>query len=227
MEMLVATTVSLALSGMLAHVLGGFMENWNRAEAAIAIERELRAAMHVIRADLEHAISDPGLSSFRLEPNFNGGAIAGMRLDFLSAQSSAQQPEGEPGDVCAIAYFLRWVAGDAERAGAVHLFRCLRPGRSTLEKLPSTDSDEWMAQPDDPACVTEILARRVTCLEVREFGRDDERILPINVEIRLGAISPREAERLRSEEPWTPDALKRRGIREKMVTSAVSVGGPQ
>ncbi|HWL54823.1 MAG TPA: hypothetical protein VNQ90_20440 [Chthoniobacteraceae bacterium] len=224
LEILVATTISVVVIGLILQMFGSISTLWRRSEERIDTEREARAALDRIRRDLERVVrvpaipsGDPSPEALHLraapeDPSQPGAFEELEALVFLSNQGES--------DLCSVAYRCVW--DTASRSYL--LVRSLRDSNATLADLlddSPTASDEEAGAPAAAASASlapgeEPLARYVWNLTFRPVvdgiattastGAAYHDPLPSAIEIRFNALGSLAVEKLKdfpiTEETW-------------------------
>jgi len=160
LEVLVSTSILLALLVLLLGACEGGLRFWNHAERRRAPIREAGAALRLIAHDLRSAVitADPASLLIRREQS------GGESLFFLVSHSSDHRPEGTVGDLCATGYFL---APSRDRQEERDLYRFHASGDEVLEALRLGKLEDLYANASPGSTNTELLARHVASLDIR------------------------------------------------------------
>lgn len=158
-EMMVSMAVATIVLLAAAYLLGGTGDSYDRVGGSVAAEREARAAIGQIRADMQSGLHHP------LAPFSSNDDV----LAFLSLQpAGAQSDDGRLGDVCAVSYRL----ADLEVGNRVVrvLMRGFRESAETFAALAAGDAS-GLSQPRE--MFDEPVAFGVLAFEVNPLVRDE------------------------------------------------------
>ena len=163
-ELLASVVVGSIVLLAAAALLGSSGEGYERVGGGVATEREARALISQLTADLATARfhKDGPIES-------TGTAWPAARLGFLSLQpAETQSRDGRIGDLCAVHYYIK----DLEIGGKT--VRCLMRGfRESADTFTALGNDNISSlfQPDDT--LDEPVAFNVTAFEARPMSRDE------------------------------------------------------
>ena len=152
-EVLVSMTLGMLVVILAGSMLGRTRDDYERVGGGIAAEREARAVLTQLTADLHSA-------AFHKDCVFEQSHAAwpGDRLAFLSLQApDAQSPADRIGDLCAIHYYLKdlVIGGKTVRC----LMRGVRQSNDTLQALRLNQTPSlFTASPRDEPVAIGILA---------------------------------------------------------------------
>jgi hypothetical protein len=158
--MVVGSMVLLAAAAM----LGSSGESYERVGGGVASEREARAVIGQLTADLATArFHKDGVIEN------TGSSWPSARLGFLSLQpGDAQSREGRIGDLCAVHYYIKdiTIGGKTTRC----LMRGFRESDDTFEAL-GNDNVGSLFQPNDT--LDEPVAFNVAAFDAKPMSRDN------------------------------------------------------
>lgn len=217
-EVLLASTLTAILLGMLLSVLGGVLDSWNQTSGREESYRDARAALQIFGQDFAARVPQrEGISPLipdlqvASEPN-----PSGKSLGFLCRVSNKSQPSPQnQSDICAAAYYVAPIPGVTPPVPA--LYRQLLPSDTTFTRLQG--ASPLFPDPCSPAQPNaEVVAQNVTRFEVRFLdssynplplapaGGGGAATTPAHVEIELQVINSRAAQVYFS--PETPSTRK-------------------
>ena len=162
-EVLASMTLGTLLLLLAIATLGRSRDDYSRISGGVSAEREARAALTQLSADLQTA-------RFHPDGVFEKSAAAWPldRLGFLSLQAAAaQSPAGHIGDLCAIHYYLKDLIINGKTVRC--LMRGLRESNPTFKAINTnlTPSLFTTSQRDEP------IAFGVISFQARPQSRND------------------------------------------------------
>lgn len=161
-ELLASMAIGTLVLLMAVGVLGRTGDGYDRIGGAVSAEREARAVLSQISADLSTA-------RYQNDQVFeiNGSGWAKDRLGFLALQpADAQSTSGRIGDVCAIHYYLKDLVTGGRTVRC--LMRGFRESSDTFDALKAGNVSTLFAQ----RTVDEPIAFGVVSFEARPKSRD-------------------------------------------------------
>jgi prepilin-type N-terminal cleavage/methylation domain-containing protein len=202
-ELMVSMGIGSVILLVAVSLLGATGDGYERVGGGVGAEREARALLNQLAADLSTAVhhEDTLFES-------GGGAWAVDRLGFLALQpEDAQSPAGRVGDLCAVTYYVR----DLEMGGKTVrcLMRGFRESAETLAAVRDGTLADLLAR-EDPA--DDAIAFGVVGFEARPVVRGTDGVTrrwsstdgggPGWVEVRLVVARRELAAKLATASDW-------------------------
>ena len=126
-ELMAAMTVLTLLMVALVAMLDQAMRGWQSAQRGMDARREVRTALQLLDSDLRGMVVSSGRPVFvEVEPPPKSSS----RLTFLTLLRTDSQETNNPGDLCAVQYFV-----DTNANGSYRLFRRLGSSRGVFSNL--------------------------------------------------------------------------------------------
>jgi len=228
-ELLVAASLTMILATTALSLLAGVLTTWQSSTARADAYREARAALFLLKRELNAVVPATGTNSLlRFESTEGNGTL--NRVGWLTRLAPALQPTNQGvSDVCAVIYFTEAKADGSQKK--VALYRQLVPSDVTFEAL--TGAGDWF----DPATLgaagteieenAELVAANVVSFAIQLLDDDLHPVAttsspatpapsPSFLEVRLQVVGQRDAEKYFEKDVvgQAPQPVTEQGLRE-------------
>lgn len=236
-ELMVAMAVLAVLVVMLLGLVDSASKLWRANESRVDAYRETRAALNIIRRDMDKALAGTNTNFFRAndlayvyladaekDTNYAGA------LFFLTAlPANAQQPNANNSGICQVGYFLGYgkttMSPDNAGGASMNLYRYFLSSDATFAKLTNNAQTGYFNMgltPTDPN--VELLAKNVVGFRVKTLTADGlpyvqtpAAPLPSVIQIEITAVNQEVAKKLTSSEMWLTNSSTLKSLIEQNV----------
>jgi type II secretory pathway pseudopilin PulG len=142
-EIMVATVIMIVLVGLVIQITSEVLKVWTRSSGKLSANAEARIAMDMITQDLETAVfRNNGQQWLRIEaPIDPGGDYTSQTVALKLFSPALDRDQSSPGDICAIAYRLKFQASyDGGQEKVFALYRYIEDPTTTFNGLMGPSS---------------------------------------------------------------------------------------